>query len=130
MEINNIENEKISTKTLFQLQAGALIGGMIGFSFTNLQFYYITIVLLSIELYIIANIIYTVWNMFNDPLLGHFCDKSTRWVMKHGKRYPFIVIGRIIWIPLTVCVFLVPFESNDYKQSLEILVQFATVRKN
>ena len=121
MEINNIENEKISTKTLFQLQAGALIAGMIGFSFTNLQFYYITIVLLSIELYIIANIIYTVWNMFNDPLLGHFCDKSTRWVMKHGKRYPFIVSGVLIGIPLTVFVFFVPFESTPANQILIFL---------
>ncbi len=121
MEKNNLEIEKQSLKTIAQLQGITMIGNMMGSVFSILQFFYTTIVLLSIELFIIANLIFTIWNMFNDPLLGHYCDKSTRWVRKYGKRFPFIVIGMIGIIIMNVLIFFVPFANPSENQILVFL---------
>jgi Na+/melibiose symporter-like transporter len=121
MENKDIDIEKQSLKTIAQLQGIVMISNMMASVSSILQAFYTTIVLLAIELYIIANIIFTIWNMFNDPLLGHYCDKSTRWVERYGKRFPFIVIGMTGSIVMSVIVFSVPFANPSENQILVFL---------
>ncbi|MHA1488825.1 MAG: MFS transporter [Promethearchaeota archaeon] len=84
---------------------------MVTLIFANMQFYYTTIVLLPIELFMIAYIIFMGWNMVNDPIIGHFCDKSTRWTLKYGKRFPYIVIGIIGLAISLILVFSMPIAD-------------------
>ena len=54
-----------------------------------------------------AQIIFTLWNMINDPLLGYLTDKPMRWTRRFGLRAPWIVLCSIpilifyclLWIP-------------------------------
>ncbi len=63
--------------------------------FTFLVFtFYFAVVGLDVNLITLGFIIWSVWNAFNDPIMGHLSDKThTRW----GRRRPYIM------------VFLVPF---------------------
>ncbi len=53
--------------------------------------------------------IYVIWDAANDPLTGNLLDRSSKLTSKHGKRFPFIVIGIIgacaclslLYIPIT-----------------------------
>ena len=55
----------------------------------------------------IASVIFAIWNMVNDPLLGYLTEKPMKWTKKWGFRAPWIVISVIpilifyvlIWIP-------------------------------
>ncbi len=41
--------------------------------------------------------IYTIWNMFNDPIVGHLTAKPTRFAAKWGRRFPWIIFMVIPW---------------------------------
>lgn len=71
-------------------------------------FYYYQVELGLSLLYItLASIIFAIWNMINDPLLGFVTEKPTRWTKKYGFRAPWVVISAIpilifyvlIWVP-------------------------------
>ena len=62
--------------------------------------FYYSVVGIQIELITIGFIIWSVWNAFNDPILGYFSDRThTKW----GRRRPWIMIS---FIPLSIIMFL------------------------
>ena len=65
-------------------------------SFTLLIFtFYYSVVGIRLELITVGFVIWSVWNMFNDPILGYFSDRThTKW----GRRRPWIMISFIPWI--------------------------------
>ena len=71
-------------------------------SFVFLTFtFYFTIIGLPVLYISIGFMIWSVWNAFNDPLLGHLSDRThTKW----GRRYPYIMAGLI---PLAIVMFFV-----------------------
>jgi len=86
---------------------GQFLWNLIASTFgAQVQFFYENEILLDVWLYALAFIIYTVWNMFNDPIAGYFCDRSTRFTKRWGKRFPWIVIFAIPWCFSLVLVFL------------------------
>ncbi len=100
-------------KILASFQLGNLVGLMMSqITAQQLTFYYQSEIGLDITLFLIAQIIYMLFNMFNDPLLGYFCDKSTRFTEKWGKRFPFIVMGSIPYSFLIVFLFMAPAVSQ------------------
>ncbi len=113
--------QRHSFKTLFQIQLAFLISNLLDMVFGNMMLFYTTIVLLPIELFVINSLIYMIWNMFNDPILGHLCDKSTRWTEKYGKRFPFIVIGVIGSAISLIFVFFVPIPDPSMNPILVFL---------
>ena len=108
-----IEMKRYPKKTLAQLMGYSTVGNMLSFATVNLQFYYITIVKLPIELYMISLFVYTIWNMINDPLLGHLSDIYTRWTLKWGKRFPFIVAGILGTALSLILIFFVPIKPSE-----------------
>ncbi len=56
----------------------------------------------------IAFIIYAVYNMFNDPLVGYLADKPRNYWKKYGKRYLWIIVGGILWALSFMLLFAVP----------------------
>ena len=84
--------------------------GSLGHWFINAAFstwvltFYFAAVGLRIELIMLAFVIWTIWNAFNDPLIGYLSDRTHT---RFGRRKPYIVIGIlpmaiieiIIWLP-------------------------------
>ena len=112
MENENITQGAIKRypkKIITSFQLGNLVGLMMSQMYSQqLTFFYLGVVGLDIVLYVIAMILYAIFNMFNDPILGHFCDKSTRFTEKWGKRFPFIMLGAIPWCFIVIFLYFPP----------------------
>jgi len=112
MEKENIKDlspKKHSKKILASFQLGGLLGLMTSQAITQqMQFYYQTVVQIEVGLFTIAIILFTIFNMFNDPILGYFCDKSTRFTKRWGKRFPFIIMGAVPWSLTIIFIFAAP----------------------
>ena len=78
-------------------------------SFIFLTFtFYFAIIGLPILYISIGFMIWSVWNAFNDPLLGYLSDRThTKW----GRRYPYIMVGLI---PLAIVMFFVFTPPKTY----------------
>ena len=77
------------------------------YGLANIFYFYEVEIGLPILLIGLAFIIFALWNMVNDPLLGYLTERPTRLTKKYGYRAPWIVITAIpmlliyffIWIP-------------------------------
>ncbi|MHA2073398.1 MAG: MFS transporter [Candidatus Hodarchaeales archaeon] len=54
-------------------------------------FFYETLIGLDIGMMFLASIVYTIWDMFNDPFIGHLSDRNNRFTRRYGKRFPWII---------------------------------------
>jgi GPH family glycoside/pentoside/hexuronide:cation symporter len=69
------------------------------------MFYYIDKLGLSVAMAAIINVIYSIWDALNDPLVGFFSDNTrTRW----GRRRPWLLAGLPFYLGLLVLVYAVP----------------------
>jgi GPH family glycoside/pentoside/hexuronide:cation symporter len=82
-----------------------------GFRMRTLN-YYQGVLHLDPTLFLLAFLIFTIYNMFNDPLIGHLSDKSTRFVKKWGKRFPFILMGAIPFCFVPIFLFSSPVVDS------------------
>ena len=96
-------------KIITSFQLGNLVGLMMSQIYKQqLTFFYLGVVGLDIALYVLAMVLYTFFNMFNDPLLGYLCDKSTRFTKSLGKRFPYIILGAIPWCFIVIFIYMPP----------------------
>jgi len=81
-------------------------------------YYYFTVVGLDIRWYVLAAVIWTLWNAFNDPFIGYLSDRTnTRW----GRRKPFIMIGTIPILILEIILWLPP-TNNQFTIFIYLLI--------
>ncbi|MFX0071807.1 MAG: MFS transporter [Candidatus Hermodarchaeota archaeon] len=73
---------------------------------------------LNVLLVAIAFIIFAIWNMINDPLLGYLTElpKSEKRIMRYGFRTPWIYLSAIVMLIVFVLVFLPPEGSSQANQ--------------
>jgi GPH family glycoside/pentoside/hexuronide:cation symporter len=73
---------------------------------------------LNVVLVAIAFIIFAVWNMINDPLLGYLTElpKSEKFIMKYGFRTPWIYLSAITMLIVFFLVFVPPEGSSGNEQ--------------
>ena len=68
--------------------------------------FYYSVVGIQIELITLGFIIWSIWNMINDPILGYFSDRThTKW----GRRRPWIMIAFIPLAVIMIFLFTPPF---------------------
>jgi len=68
------------------------------------SFYY-TAVGLPVPYIVLAYVLWTIWNAFNDPLIGIISDRTkTRW----GRRKPYIMLGTIPVLIIEIILWLPP----------------------
>ena len=84
------------------------------FFFWIFTFYY-TVVIRNSMLIAIAFIIWSVWNAFNDPLLGYLSDRTHT---KRGRRVPWIMVAII---PLSLIMFLIYAPPKTFGITSEIV---------
>jgi len=121
MESNSFKKEpsKISEKTnrtsiIISFQLGNLVWFMVNQGFRmRIYGYNENVLQINSMLFLIAFAIFTIYNMFNDPIIGHLCDRSTRFVERWGKRFPFILMGAIPFSFMLLFIFTNPFVASE-----------------
>jgi GPH family glycoside/pentoside/hexuronide:cation symporter len=108
-----IKEIKYSSKTHWSYGIGGFLDNFIMAAFTvRIIDFYENELLLAIFWVGLAFGIYGFWNMINDPLLGYLSDRKTRFTKKYGRRYPFYVIGILIYAWIYLFIFAVPFTDQ------------------
>jgi GPH family glycoside/pentoside/hexuronide:cation symporter len=85
-----------------------IINYLLSYGLANLFYYYEVELGLEVVLVGIAFVIFAIWNMINDPILGYLTEKKFKWINKWGLRAPWVVFTSIpvlvfywlIWAPL------------------------------
>jgi len=75
-------------------------------------FYYVDVLGLAVALAAVINIVFAIWDAFNDPLVGYLSDNTrTRW----GRRRPWLLTGLPFYVVLLVLTYAVPgvFRSGQ-----------------
>ncbi|TFG04438.1 MAG: MFS transporter [Promethearchaeota archaeon] len=91
-----------STKKALAYSSGQVADIIAYQSFVFLTFtFYFTIIGLPVFYISIGFMIWSVWNAFNDPLLGYLSDRTHT---KYGRRLPYIMAGLI---PLALTMFFI-----------------------
>lgn len=66
---------------------------------------------LGIVLVGLAFVIYGIWNMINDPIIGYLSDKRYSFIKKWGRRFPWYLVGALSYAWMYLLIFLVPFND-------------------
>lgn len=109
MSNEKLEGDSASTGKMVSYGFTAFIDSIVMASFGFTVFYYYEVeVGLSISLVGIAFVIFAIWNMINDPLVGYLTDKPRGWAKKWGVRRPWIFIGGFVTIIFFFLIFTPP----------------------
>ncbi|MFX1567399.1 MAG: MFS transporter [Promethearchaeota archaeon] len=71
-------------------------------------FYYHTVIGLAPIWILLCVFINTIWDSFNDPLIGWLTDRNFKWTKKWGRRFPWIAIGFIPQSLALIMIFSAP----------------------
>jgi len=83
-----------STGKMISYGFGVIIVYFLAEAYAYYLFYFYEVEMgLPISLVLLAFIIFAIWNMLNDPLIGYLTDKPRKWTQKYGLRFPWIMIG-------------------------------------
>jgi len=108
----------VSRKKMASYGMGPFANSFIFIGYNYLVFYYYQVELgLATVLVGLSFVIYAVWNMINDPLVGYLTDKPNRWSQKYGLRAPWIIIAGIFQAVLWFFLFYIPFDVSDVKSN-------------
>ncbi len=112
METKQFEKKLDTKSTNFMIsysfgQLSDVIGYQM-FTFLIFTFYY-AIIGLNVNWITIGFIIWSVWNAFNDPMVGYISDRlNTKW----GRRKPLVYVGIIPLLTLMVLLWTPPLNSK------------------
>ncbi|MHA1255996.1 MAG: MFS transporter [Promethearchaeota archaeon] len=109
-EVTDIsEWEQASTKKMIHYSFGFPLVFFMAGQFNAYVFYYYEVEIgLPVAMLGLAFIIFAVWNMINDPIIGYLTDRPFRWTKKWGWRFPWIVIATIPYLLCWFLLFAVP----------------------
>jgi len=71
---------------------------MLRIAFTTFGFFFYESELgLNVWLIFLAYLIFAIYNMFNDPLVGYLTNRPFKFTKKWGRRFPWILLGGLPW---------------------------------
>ncbi|MFX1337553.1 MAG: MFS transporter [Promethearchaeota archaeon] len=107
------DESRYSSKIHLSYSLGSFFDTFYVASFTvRVIYFYENELFLSIVLIGTAFIIYGFWNMINDPLIGWFADKETRFTKRWGRRFPWFFIGAISINFVYIFIYTVPVNDQ------------------
>ena len=113
-----IETTKFPKGKAASYSMGVFANSFIYFAYDILVFYYYEVELgLATALVGISFIIFAIWNMINDPLMGYLTDKPRKWSKKYGLRAPWIIFGGALQIVSFFFLFYIPIQTGDVKSN-------------
>ena len=116
-ESTTVKPDKMSKGKMVSYGMAPFISNISLASYNLLLLYYYEVELgLSIALVGLSFVIYAVWNMINDPLVGFLTDKPMRWSKKYGLRAPWIFISGILLFASYYLLYAVP-DFGDVKSN-------------
>lgn len=110
-----LKKDKITRKKTACFSMGVFNTSILAAAYGYVIFFYYEVeVGLPTALVGLSFVIYALWNMINDPLLGYFTDKPMRWSKKYGLRAPWVLFGGILLVITYYFLFAIP-ENLDVK---------------
>jgi GPH family glycoside/pentoside/hexuronide:cation symporter len=124
--IDDSSKMEYSTKVQISYTMGYFLTTFVGVVFDTRTFiFYETEVGLPVIFILLSFIIYGIWNMINDPFIGFLSDKPNRFWKKWGRRFPWIIIGAILYCISFLLIFAPP--NVDPIQNILIIFLWLTV---
>lgn len=74
----------------------------------------------------IANVIFTIWSMVTNPLIGYLTNKPLKWTRKRGFHTPWIIISGVPTIILFLLLFTPPIVMG-IESVLPILIYYLVI---
>jgi Na+/melibiose symporter-like transporter len=74
----------------------------------------------------VANVIFTIWSMVTNPLIGYLTNKPLKWTRKRGFHSPWIIIGGVPTIILFLLLFTPPIVMG-IDSVLPILIYYLVI---
>ena len=119
--------DSISTKTYVSAATGSMMMSfLMTVSSTRLFDFYENEIGLSTGLVSIIFIIYALWSIVNNPLIGYYIDKPRKYWRKYGKRFLWIVFGGMLWAVSFIFLFTVP-DLDTEKDWIILTIWFIIV---
>jgi len=87
----------------------------------NVFYFYESEIHLNVWLVGIAFVIFAIYNMLNDPLIGFLTNRTFNFTKKWGRRFPWILMGGIPW-GLTYVIIFLPPTTDTVNSSLVIFI--------
>lgn len=78
---------------------------------------------LPIILYTIAYLLFTIWKVITDPLVGYYSDKPHFYTKRWGRRFPLILLG-FIPVSFTFLLVFMPPEVDPNENSIILFFWF------
>ncbi|MHA2391557.1 MAG: MFS transporter [Promethearchaeota archaeon] len=128
---NQMKDPSIGKMLLFSM--GYFFSGFLILGFGSFVWHYyeaelglINITYLWPILLAIVNVIYTIFSMVVNPIVGYLTDRPTKWTRKRGYHTPWIIIGGI---PASILFFLffLPHDITGIESVFPILVYYLTI---
>jgi len=125
--------EDTNTKKMIKFSLGYFFNAFMIVAFTNYvwNYYEGELGLLDItalwSIYLaIANVIFTIWSMVTNPLIGYLTNKPMKWTRKRGFHSPWIIIGGLPTIILFFFLFTPPIVMG-IESVLPILIYYLVI---
>jgi len=71
-------------------------------------FFYETEIGLNVWYVGLGFVVFAIWNAINDPLVGYLTDRPFKFTRKWGRRFPWIMIGGVLWVFSYILIFIPP----------------------
>ncbi|MHA2399540.1 MAG: MFS transporter, partial [Promethearchaeota archaeon] len=89
-----------------------VVNYLLGSGLARLLYFYEVEMQLPVIFVTVAYVIFAIWNMVNDPLLGYLTDKPLKWTRKWGLRAPWVVLSSGPMLLLFIFIWTPPTGSN------------------
>jgi len=92
--------------------SGSLAREFINMAFTaTVFFYYESVIGLQVWVVFLATLLFAIYNMVNDPLIGYLTNRPFKFTKKHGRRFPWLLLGGIPLCFSYIIVFMPPLAD-------------------
>ena len=127
-EIDLSEWKQASTRKMIHYSFGFLLVYFMGRQFYSYVFYYYEVEIgFPVAMLALAFLIFAVWNMINDPLVGYLTDRPFRWTKRWGWRFPWIIIAIIPYLLCWFLLFAIPEDLIDQADPWPLFWYFVVI---